>query len=164
MWRDYFPRAKIVCIDRKPEVKEIEEERIHVEIGSAASREVLTATLDRHGAPRVVVDDGSHRWDHQRVAFKHLFPALEPGGVYIAEDIHTSYEPGFAGNDDAPFVEVLKTIVDYLNHRGGRQEEFRRRQSRGLAACLVEVDRLEFIPRACVIFKKAATGPAPATA
>ncbi len=37
----------------------------------------------------VIVEDGSHRSDHQAIAFKHLFNNnVKPGGVYIIEDLH----------------------------------------------------------------------------
>src|SRR5688572_33433607 len=83
---------------------------------------------------RIVIDDGSHRWDHQRTALKELFPMVEPGGYYVVEDIHTSYEPNFAGKDDIPFVQVLKTLVDYLHLRKEHRRAFEAIQNRSLLA------------------------------
>jgi len=37
----------------------------------------------------VIVEDGSHRSDHQSITFKHLFNNnLKPGGLYVLEDLH----------------------------------------------------------------------------
>lgn len=37
------------------------------------------------------IDDGGHSWNQQRTSFDVLFPAVVPGGVYILEDLLTSY-------------------------------------------------------------------------
>jgi hypothetical protein len=37
----------------------------------------------------VIVEDGSHRADHQAITFKHLFNNnVKPGGLYVIEDLH----------------------------------------------------------------------------
>lgn len=44
----------------------------------------------------VVIDDGSHHPYHQLRTFLFLFPYLPPGGIYVIEDVETSYwdKPG----------------------------------------------------------------------
>lgn len=39
----------------------------------------------------IIIDDASHVPRHQLSAFKRLFPKLRPGGLYIVEDMETSY-------------------------------------------------------------------------
>ena len=39
----------------------------------------------------IVIDDGSHLPRHQLVSFCALFPFVRPGGLYIIEDIESSY-------------------------------------------------------------------------
>eukprot|EP01063_Lacrimia_lanifica_P033249 TRINITY_DN585_c1_g2_i5.p1 TRINITY_DN585_c1_g2~~TRINITY_DN585_c1_g2_i5.p1 ORF type:complete len:348 (+),score=129.91 TRINITY_DN585_c1_g2_i5:49-1092(+) len=39
----------------------------------------------------VVVDDGGHTMEQQITSFLHLFPIIAPGGVYVIEDLETSY-------------------------------------------------------------------------
>ena len=36
----------------------------------------------------VIIDDASHASPHQQLAFRHLFPRLRSGGLYIIEDLH----------------------------------------------------------------------------
>lgn len=66
----------------------------------------------------VVVDDASHINWHQILAFKVLFPCLSPGGVYITEDIDTSYkvDATLGGGLRSPgsFVEFAKAKLDEL--------------------------------------------------
>ena len=47
--------------------------------------------LARAGPWTVVIDDGSHLPEHQLQTFVRLFPTLVAGGLYIVEDIETSY-------------------------------------------------------------------------
>ena len=154
MWRDYFPQARIVCLDINPAVKRFEDARVSVEIGDAGSRQFLRTVREKYGAARVVIDDGSHRWDHQRTALKELFPMVEPGGYYVVEDIHTSYEPNFAGKDDIPFVQVLKTLVDYLHLRKEHRKAFEAIQNRSLLAVAQQLEFACFIPRSCILRKR----------
>jgi hypothetical protein len=42
----------------------------------------------------IIIDDGSHIIDHQISSFAKLFPILKSGGVYILEDLHTSFIGG----------------------------------------------------------------------
>lgn len=39
----------------------------------------------------VIIDDGSHHPHHQLRSFLYLFPHLPPGGIYVIEDVETSY-------------------------------------------------------------------------
>jgi len=89
MWRDYFLSAEIVGIDLNPACKQHVGDRIAIEIGSQDDDKFL----ERVTAGRkidVVVDDGSHQWSHQIKSFLHLWPKLQPEGIYIVEDLHTS--------------------------------------------------------------------------
>jgi len=38
----------------------------------------------------IILDDGGHAMDQQQVSLGHLFKHVEPGGMFIIEDIHTS--------------------------------------------------------------------------
>jgi cephalosporin hydroxylase len=78
------------------------------------------AVLDRAveaagGSATVVIDDGSHIGEHVVASFRHLFPQLAAGSVYVIEDLHTSYWSGFGGDAVAPVVSgvgVVKELVD----------------------------------------------------
>lgn len=39
----------------------------------------------------MIVDDGSHIPSHQMASWHYLFKTLKPGGIYVIEDLHTSY-------------------------------------------------------------------------
>jgi hypothetical protein len=89
MWRDYFAAAQILGIDRNPACKEQEWERVSVHIGSQVDTKFLDEVTAGHTID-VIIDDGSHKWAHQIESFVHLWPKLQPGGIYVIEDMHTS--------------------------------------------------------------------------
>ena len=70
-------------------------------IGSQSDEAFLKGTV-LQAVPQwsIIVDDGGHGQEHQRVSFLHLFPALTSGGIYVIEDLLTSYLPGYGGVDD----------------------------------------------------------------
>src|SRR5438270_4515151 len=76
-WAEYFPRAFIVGIDIEPSAAKLAEDRIAVRIGSQADAQFLTGVATEF-PPLIVIDDGSHRADHQIASFACLFPALRP--------------------------------------------------------------------------------------
>ena len=90
MWHEYFPAARIVGVDIKGVTIEDSLPRYTFVPGSQANLKLLH-TLAQDYKFRLIVDDGSHRWGHQIFTFQTLFPWLETGGIYICEDIQTSF-------------------------------------------------------------------------
>lgn len=154
MWEEYFSKGKIVCLDVNPKVADFASDRIAVEIGNAGDRSILMSLIDKHGIPEIIIDDGSHRWDHQRIAFKTLFKHLADCGFYIIEDLHTSFEPNFAGQEDIPFIEILFILSRYLQLRGQRARDFEQIFNPELANIAKSIDSITFISRSCIIKKK----------
>lgn len=55
--------------------------------------------------------------NQQKNTFDCLFPHLSDNGIYICEDLCTSYWPSFGGSlkDPNTYVEKMKDLVDDLN-------------------------------------------------
>jgi DNA-binding transcriptional MerR regulator len=89
LWPRFFTAATVIGVDIDPRCRayENENERVKIEIGSQADPEFLHKLASAY-PPRIVIDDGSHRSDHNIFTFEHLFPAVVPGGYYVIEDIH----------------------------------------------------------------------------
>jgi hypothetical protein len=99
MWRDYFPHAKIFAIDIFPQGMIYDEERIITLVADQSNEKDLLRVVKTIGsAIDIIIDDGSHNADHQRISFEILEKYLIPGGVYVIEDIQ------------APFIESFKTL------------------------------------------------------
>jgi SAM-dependent methyltransferase len=118
MWREFFPNAHIFGVDmRKPKRKL--GDRITLILGDQSDAEFRTRLAADLAPLDVIVDDGSHKHDDQRETLIALWPALRPGGVYIVEDVHTSYRDRFGGGRGTAgtFVEWAKGLFDDIHER-----------------------------------------------
>jgi demethylmacrocin O-methyltransferase len=121
MWKAYFSHGKIFGLDiydKKP----LEEERIKIFKGSQVDKEFLEHVANEIGSIDVIVDDGSHINWHVIETFKLLFPKLKDGGIYVVEDVQTSYWPKSGGDsadlkNPATMMNYFKSLTDCLNHQ-----------------------------------------------
>lgn len=115
MWRDYFPNARIVGVDIVPACKALESERVHIEIADQSNLEHLAALALEHGPFDIIIEDGSHMWDHQITSLRALFPFLRSGGYYVVEDLQTNYgalQSKYQGVSAQNCVDFLKNWLD----------------------------------------------------
>lgn len=86
-WANYFSCAQIIGADILEECRQYAADRVTVEIGSQIDPEFLRYLGETY-RPSVIIDDGSHQADHVMFTFSHLFKYLQPGCIYIVEDVH----------------------------------------------------------------------------
>jgi len=118
MWKNYFgPRAKIIGVDINPKCKDFEEDNITIEIGSQEDRDFLKKLAAKHGPFDIVLDDGGHTMPQQIVSFEELYRHVRRDGLYVCEDLHTSYwkEWGGAYRNPHTFIEYAKRLIDELH-------------------------------------------------
>jgi hypothetical protein len=93
MWRKYFGRkAKIYGVDINPKCKQFEDRKTKVFIGDQEDRA-------------------------QIATFEEMYPIVKDDGVFLIEDLHTSYWKKYGGGYKRPgtFIEYAKNLVDQLN-------------------------------------------------
>ncbi|TRZ56840.1 MAG: class I SAM-dependent methyltransferase [Rhodocyclaceae bacterium] len=118
MWKNYFgPKAKIIGVDINPQCKAFEEANITIEIGSQEDPDFLRKLAATHGPFDIVLDDGGHTMRQQIVSFQELYPQVRPNGLYVCEDLHTSYWNNWQGGYRHPntFIEYAKGLIDELH-------------------------------------------------
>jgi phosphodiesterase/alkaline phosphatase D-like protein len=118
MWKEYFgPEAIIWGIDIDPRCKSIEEDNIHILIGSQEDPEFLKTVFEKTGPIDILIDDGGHTQRQQRTSFECLFQYIKPNGIYLCEDMHTSYWNTYGGGHKrkGSFVEFTKNLIDQIN-------------------------------------------------
>ena len=114
MWRKYFgPEATIWGIDIDPRCKQLEDENTHILIGSQENPHFLRSIVDKIGPIDILIDDGGHTQDQQIVSFEELYKHIKIGGLYLCEDVHTSYMNAYGGGlkRNGTFIEYTKSLI-----------------------------------------------------
>jgi 23S rRNA U2552 (ribose-2'-O)-methylase RlmE/FtsJ len=117
MWRDYFgPGARIVGIDIDPRCRRFEDESTTILIGDQSDRRFLAEVRERLPQIDILIDDGGHTMTQQITTFDELYPHIQPEGIYLCEDIHTSLMEEYGGGyrREGTFLEYSKALVDRL--------------------------------------------------
>jgi hypothetical protein len=125
MWRDYFGQhCRIYGVDIQKACEAYANEYTSIFIGDQSDPAFWTRF--RHMVPTVdiLIDDASHRPEHQIATLEAMLPHLRPGGVYICEDTHglhngfTAYAHGLTKSLNAmdsvsPFQAAISSIHFY---------------------------------------------------
>ncbi len=115
LWRNYFGRrARITGVDMNPRCAALAATRIDVIIGDQENREFLNEVADKVGEIDIVIDDGGHTMGQQIATFEELWPRVRNGGIFLIEDLHTSYWRKYGGGYKQPgtFIEYAKDLID----------------------------------------------------
>ena len=118
MWKQYFGhQARLIGVDIDPRCKALEEEQITIVIGDQENRTFLRELGVSIPRIDIVIDDGGHTMRQQKATLEVLLPMVHEDGVYLCEDLHTSYWPKYGGGYKRPgtFVEKSKELIDDIN-------------------------------------------------
>ena len=124
-WSDYFKNSTIIGIDiHKINLieKNLDRTNIKVHQGSQSDENFIKEITNKYGNFDIIIDDGSHLRKDVIKSFHLLFPHLNNNGLYVVEDMQTSYNHFFGGN---PFdlkysnshMNFFKHLTDSLNHQ-----------------------------------------------
>lgn len=123
MWNDYFDgKCQIYGIDNNknclnvPNVLEVD--NINVTLGDQSNRDFWKEYLKDKPKFDIVIEDGGHTMTQQIVTYEELIDHVSDNGVYLCEDLHTSYWGEWGGKlkDPNTFIEYSKSFVDMLNY------------------------------------------------
>lgn len=118
MWRRYLGEDAIIFgIDIDPSCAQFDGIDGQVRIGSQADPEFLRGIVAEMGGIDVVLDDGSHQMAHIKASLDVLFPLCSEGGIYMIEDLHTSYWARFGGGlrSGANFFALVRGVIDDMH-------------------------------------------------
>lgn len=108
MWRKFFGKnCHVYGVDIEQACMAYKCEGIEVFIGDQADRSFWARV--RQAAPTIdiLIDDGGHLPEQQRITLEEMLPHIRPGGVFLCEDIHctpnhfTAYVQGIASRMSA---------------------------------------------------------------
>ena len=159
MWRDYFQHAKIVGVDIDERCLGEQGERIEIVIGDLSLEETLDSL--KPYAPDIIIDDASHIWSHQIKSLYTLFPVLPHGGIFILEDLETSFPIFRYGNFDDSVISAYDfcSAVAKVVTGGEYLPELQCSPSLSLLKPEVEaiasqIEMISFIKGSCILVKK----------
>ena len=126
MWADYFPKATIIGLDDQPKNLDLPA-NVHVYRGDQTSAALIERIAAEHGQFDIAIDDASHISALSIATFGCVWPHLKPGGLYICEDVFTSYQQGwYRGHPDPDHqggdptaMQFFRRMADDVNFRTG---------------------------------------------
>jgi hypothetical protein len=126
-WYEYFPNSQIIGSDVHP-FTDIENNRIKTIISdqSLRTRGLSPDGVERNGLEEIIlefgsnfdiiIDDGGHNMKQQQVTLGHMFKHLKPNGIFVIEDLHTSYFAPSVYNSENKYT-TLSLLNDYINEK-----------------------------------------------
>jgi len=171
MWKHYFgPQARIIGVDIDPQCAAFCDEQVEIAIGSQEDPKFLRSLADRLPPIDILIDDGGHTMSQQITTFEELFPRVAANGVYLCEDLHTSYWPTYGGGYRSPhsYIEYSKNFIDYINAwhakepealRSANRERVSRESELSVSAFTRSVHSLHYYDSVLVIEKRPMTPP-----
>jgi demethylmacrocin O-methyltransferase len=115
LWLEYFSNASVFTFDiedmsQHPSIKD--NPRVKFFQGDQNNREDFTSMYNSFGNEQFdfIIEDGSHRHDHQMISFGHLFKYVKSGGFYILEDMTIPGQEvyGVRNDETLPALENLR--------------------------------------------------------
>lgn len=103
-WTKYFDDATVDMMTYGGAKNDLTFERMECKLGDCSNvtrfegdqsdTDFLDTVLkQRQGGWDIIIDDASHVPAHNIITFEHLWKNVRPGGLYVVEDIETSYYP-----------------------------------------------------------------------
>lgn len=120
MWYDYFPNASIFGIDVNP-CSYLDNDRIKTFTADQSNVQELEAfTMATKGLDfDIIIDDGSHRPDHQQISLSFFFKKLKSGGLYFIEDLASNgLGDGAKGRHVCDQVRNTRSVLKHFREFG----------------------------------------------
>ena len=91
-------------------------ERIAIRQCDQNDKAALWQLNEQSGPFDIIIDDGSHFQEHIFTSFNILWPFLNPGGIYVIEDLATAYWPEYGGDpEQPPAMRLLFHLCDQMH-------------------------------------------------
>lgn len=155
LWRNYFNAVDLTIIDK--DEKKMEGVRcVQLDQSDRGALEVFSAKnlcfFD------IVVDDGSHVPSHQILTLKSLWKSLKPRGIYIIEDIETSYWGrseiyGYNFNsNDINIINEFKKGLDLINSEFNNTQSTKNKSL--VQEIIIDAEMITFAYNCVIVVKK----------
>lgn len=120
LWAEYFPNSEVYGVDvtRQYEIDHLlDHPRIITTIVDAGN---AFALMREFGGKKfdIVIDDGSHEQSDQQVALGTLFRLINPGGLFVMEDLITGENWWDANNYNKGRIQPTRAVLQTYQQTG----------------------------------------------
>ena len=134
IWRKYFTKAKICGIDLIDIKFQIE--GVDLIKANQTDEKALKEICDKYKGFDIIIDDGGHYSKQIVISLNFLFDYLKDNGLYIVEDLQTSYFSRFGGSrfnlkKKTTSMNYLKSITDSINYEHNNKPFFKSKKLKG---------------------------------
>ena len=148
IWREYFTNANICGIDI--DKKDFKIDNTEILQGDQSDKNFLKTLIDKYKNFDIIIDDGSHQAKHINTSFKFLFPYLNNNGIYVIEDLQTSYFPRYGGsrinlNKKKSSMNFIKSLTDSINYEKNDRPFFKKNDFNGHVKSIYFHQNIAFI-------------------
>jgi len=148
IWREYFINANVCGIDINKKNFTINDTEIL--IGDQSDCKFLQSIINKYKNFDIIIDDGSHQSKHIITSFKFLFPYLNNSGMYVVEDLQTSYIPRYGGsrinlNKKNSSMNFVKSLSDSINYEKNDKPFFKKNKFDGKIKSIYFHQNISFI-------------------
>lgn len=161
LWEEYFPHAELHFMDIDLSNTKYHSPRSTYHQANQEKTEELVAFAEKTGGQfDIIIDDGGHTMLQQINSFYALFPYIKSGGIYVIEDLHTSYWKGwgnYAGGCNT--MQFLKGLLDDVNFVGAHTARASHvitdpNVLKGLSSYQKEIESMHFYDSVVFIIKR----------
>lgn len=116
--KSYFgSNVKIYGVDINPDCLKLREDQIDILIADQDDKSSLQKIVNQIPDIDIFIDDGGHTMKQQINTFDVFYEKVKKDGVYICEDLHTSYWKSHFGGykNRRSFIEFSKGLIDHIH-------------------------------------------------
>ena len=149
LWRKYFPNANIVGMDIFH--KDFLIDGVKMYQGDQSNIADLKKITDEYKYFDIIIDDGSHVSKQTIKSFHYLFDFLKADGLYVIEDLQTSYLPNFGGSrinlKKKTSMNFVKSLSDSINYELNDRPFFKKNKFDGSISFVHFFQNIAFIKK-----------------
>jgi hypothetical protein len=92
--------------------------------GSQEDVVFLKSINNTRGYFDIIIDDGGHKMHQQITSITHLLSQVRSEGIYVIEDLHSSYAPDWGGGYlvTSSTIEFIKRLIDDIHTHSPTQK------------------------------------------
>ena len=148
LWREYFINSNICGLDINK--KDFVIQNVEIYQGDQNDKILLNKIANKYGKFDIIIDDGSHVSKHIINSFNYLFDHLSQNGIYIIEDLQTSYIPRYGGSrinliKKNSSMNFFKSLSDSINYENFDRPFFKKNRFDGLIKSIHFYQNIVFV-------------------